>query len=453
MDKLALEKVDFLPPDRVTDDASILTLKSLVLEPMLRWERGVAKAGLFDRFSLSSDGCLWTLTLRDGAIYHDGCPVESEHAKSFIKAILNARDMFGMPWSYARYLDGAEILADGRQLTIRTPQPFPDLPEILSEFYLPKLTPDGTPTIGTGPWRVASFEKNQSVILLHADGRQLQCIAMPKAEDRLQALQSGAIQVATHLDRLEEPRRSLDGFVWHEQATTLSVIAYMNGRQGVFRDPAMRLAANLAINRQRLISEVMGGLAIPASTIVSPFHNGMTAGIDPIPFDPERAARIVSASQTGRDITLRTPLFMPERAPEIAAFVAESLRAVGFGVAIDVATDRPDYARQLGNKQMGDLAIFDSSPHSTFRVLDDKISSQSRAVWWQGVEDDTADTLFAKARITLDDGKRADDYAKILAHLGAHPHWLYLFHPVDCMAHVPGVSGYSLDPKGILRVS
>ena len=40
---IALEKIDFMPPDRVTDDASILTLKNLVLEPMLRWENGAAR--------------------------------------------------------------------------------------------------------------------------------------------------------------------------------------------------------------------------------------------------------------------------------------------------------------------------------------------------------------------------------------------------------------------------
>ena len=48
---------------------------------------------------------------------------------------------------------------------------------------------------------------------------------------------------------------------------------------------------------------------------------------------------------------------------------------------------------------------------------------------------------------------RAKAYARVLAHLGAHPHWLYLFHPIDCMAHAAGFDGFSLDPKGYLRVA
>ena len=40
---LALERVEFLPLGRVTDDTSILTLRSLVFEPLCRW-RGRARA-------------------------------------------------------------------------------------------------------------------------------------------------------------------------------------------------------------------------------------------------------------------------------------------------------------------------------------------------------------------------------------------------------------------------
>ncbi|TPW28749.1 hypothetical protein FJU08_15530 [Martelella alba] len=450
---IALEKIDFLPPDRVTDDASVLTLKNLVLEPMLRWEKGAARPGLFDRWTLSDDGCHWMLRLRDAACYHDGTPVQAEDAKHFINAICDARDMFGMPWSYARYLEGAVITAEGSVLRISTPKPFPDLPDILSEFYLPKMAPDGTPTLGTGPWQVETFDKGKSVTLQHRDGRKLRLIAMPKAEDRLEALHAGTVQLATHLDRLETPMRALEGFVWHEQATTMSVIAYMNGRDGAFAHPQMRLAANLAIDRNRLVNDVMGGLGIPARTIVSPFHNGMSDSMTAIPFDPSEAAHLVGATSASREIVLRTPLYMPERAPEIAAFIKRDLEAVGFAVTIDTATDRPGYARELGEKKTGDLAIFDSSPHSTFRVLDDKISSRSRAVWWQGVEDLVADDLFETARRLVDPEARSAAYGRVLCHLHHNPHWLYLFHPIDCMAHAPGLEGFSLDPKGILRIA
>lgn len=451
---IALEKVDFLPPDRVTDDASILTLKSLVLEPMLRWREGRAAPGLFDRFDLSPDGRVWRLTLREGATFHDGAPVTAEDARAFIAAILNARDMFGMPWSYARYLEGGRIEAEGRVLTVETPLPFPDLPDILAEFYLPRMDAGGLPTLGTGPWRVEEFARGEAAVLTHSDGRRLRFLAMPDAEARLAALQAGEVQAALHLERLHHPRRALEGFVWHEQAVTLSVIAYMNGREGAFTDSSLRLAANLAIDRDRLVTEVMGGLGVPARTIVSPFHMGFAeAGLLSAPYDPDRARALVAASGGPKRLVLDTPLTMPERAPQIARFIARALEAVGFEVEVVEHADRPAYARALGEKRMGDLAIFDSSPHSTFRVLDDKISSRSRAVWWQGVEDTVADELFETARRIVDTRYRSMAYGVTLNHLSKAPHWLHLFHPVECMAHSPDLQGLTLDPKGILRIA
>ena len=39
---ITMAKVDALPPTRVTDDTSILTIKRLVFEPLVNWDRGHA---------------------------------------------------------------------------------------------------------------------------------------------------------------------------------------------------------------------------------------------------------------------------------------------------------------------------------------------------------------------------------------------------------------------------
>ena len=452
---IALEKIDFLPPDRVTDDCSVLTLKSLVLEPMLRWQDGEIRPGLFAEWAQDETGCRWRLHIPAGKTFHDGAPVRAEHAAEFITRILDSRDMFGMPWSYARYLAGAEITAEGQVLTVDTPKPFPDLPEILSEFYLPRMDAEGRPVIGTGPWQVEAFTPGREVLLhRRADARLLRFVALPHAEDRLAALRSGEVQAATHMERLEVSRRGIDGFGWKEQTSTLSVMAYLNGFDGAFADPHARLAANLALDRARLAGEVMGGLAVPSDTIVSPWHFGHAeAGLPPLRFDPDAARRVLALSQGPREVVLRSPTYMPERAPEVARFMAEAWNAVGFETRVEIAEDRPQYARDIGEKRMGDAAIFDSSPHSSFRVLDDKISGLSRAVWWQGVSDPEVDAGFEAARHLTDTAARAGAYGGLLRRLHEAPPWAYLFHPVLCLAHDPALQGLSLDHKGILRIA
>ena len=340
-------------------------------------------------------------------------------------------------------------------LQVRTASPFPDLVDVFSEFHVSALDGSGLPTLGTGGWKVVEYEPGVRVRLTPASGtgKRVDFLSIGSAEGRLTSLQDGTVDCAMQLEKLSVPHRSLDGFNWVESDGYLSVIAFMNGRSGPFASPEARLAANLAIDRDALVSGVMGGLASPATTVVSPFHLGFReSGAKPIARDPAHARRVLLDSGVPTEIVLRSPEYMPERAPEIARFIAEALGEIGFQVDVQIEPDRAKYARQLGRKEMGDLAIFDSSPRSTFRVLDDKISSETASVWWQGVDDPRANDLFNSARRILDPGMRKQAYGECLAHLGRHPHWLYLFHPKVCMAHATELKGLSLDHSGSIQV-
>ncbi len=451
-----MERVEFLSQDRVTDDPSILTLKNWVCEPLLRLQSGRVLPGLFEKWQLSQDGLCWQFRIRPGAIFHDGTPCTSSCIADFIDNILNSVDMFGMKWSYARYLDGAAIETPASEvLQVRTSSPFPDLIDIFAEFHVSARDRSGLPTQGTGAWKVIEYEPSVRVRLSPASGtgKRVDFLSMRSAEDRLTSLQDGTVNCAMQLEKLTVPRRSLDGFNWVESDGSLSVVAFMNGRSGPFVWPEARLAGNLAIDRDALVSRVMGGLASPATTVVSPYHLGYgEAGSEPIAHDPAHARKILLESGAPSEVVLRSPEYMPERAPEIAKYVAEALGKIGFHVDVQIEPDRPEYARQLGRKEMGDLAIFDSSPRSTFRVLDDKISSETASVWWQGVDDPHVNKLFNSARRTLDPGARARAYGACLGHLSRHPHWLYLFYPKSCMAHATELRGLSLDHSGTLQV-
>src|SRR5690606_28766491 len=110
----------------------------------------------------------------------------------------------------------------------------------------------------------------------------------------------------------------------------------------------------------------------------------------------------------------------------------------GLHVEIETETDRPEYARQIGRKEMGDMAIFDSSPHSTYRILNDKISSQTKAVWWQGYDDAEVEALINAANRSLGELEREHAYARCLARLQQNPPWLYLVHPIIVFAAQKG---------------
>ncbi|KAF2710858.1 periplasmic binding protein-like II [Pleomassaria siparia CBS 279.74] len=452
--RISLENVDFRLPTQITDDNSVTALKSLVFEPLLRWQPGgLVKPGLFDRWEHSPDGKHWHFHIRDHAVFHDGQVCSATDIVTYINGLLHSRDYFGMLWSYARYFQHATISAeDDRTVKIENPEPFADILDIFCEFWPSRLAADGKPVLGTGPYRVVEFERQNNIgkATLHrvapTEPNHPDVIIAthePDGEKRLKLLRNGEVDVALNLERADnlEVVNFDPSLQWGRITSSLSAMYYLNCPSGIFSSPEARLAANLAVDRTALVKQVFHGLALPAATIVSPFHLGFKeADLQPIPYDPETAKKLLSTLDISAPILLRTPQYMPEHAEKISRFVASSLEAVGFKVEITVETNRPEYAHSIGlRKEIGDLALFDSTPNSTFRVLDDKVSSESRNTWWLGYHDDETQGLIREARKKVDDGERKVAYAKCLRRVRENPPWLFVAHPDVVWAAREGV--------------
>jgi len=453
--RIALEKVAFLPPARVTDDVGVLSLRSLVLEPLLTWGNGGAGPGLFDRWSSSPDGRRWRFHLRDGATFHDGTRCRPADVLAFLNEILEARDTFGMKWAYARYFANTRFtVGPDHGVVVEDPEPIAHVQDVFCELYPSRPDAVGRPVVGTGPFRVAELGEGAAVLERVADPADRLALAeMPEAEMRLLALRAGRVDVAVNLERVTGRLDRDPDLEWLSTVSTLSVMAYLDCTRAPFSDARMRAAVNLAVDREAIVRNVFNGLAEAATSVVSPFHLGMAKRLSPRSHDPARARALLDAGGGPRAISLRTPTFMPERAPRMAAAIASDLERVGWRVSIDVEADRPEYARQIGRKEMGDIAIFDSSPCSTFRVLSDKVSARARGTWWQGYDDPVAEELMATAFAAVSPADRETAYAACLKHLAEHPPWLYLVHPVVVTGIRPGLRGLALDNRGVLNVA
>ena len=459
--RIALEKVAFLPPARVTDDVGVLSLRSLVLEPLLTWRNGGAEPGLFGRWSSSPDGRRWRFYLRDGAAFHDGTRCRPADVLAFLKVILESRDTFGMKWAYARYFANTRFtIGPDRSVVVEDPEPIAHVQDVFCELYPSRPDACGRPVVGTGPYRVVELgalgEGGESAAVLErvADpADRLVLAAIPEAATRLLALRAGRVDAAMNLEGVPGRLDRDTDLEWLSAVSTVSVMAYLNCTRAPFADPRVRAAVNLAVDRAAIVRDVFNGLAEAATTVVSPFHLGQAKRLPPLPHDPARARALLDAGGGPGAISLRTPTFMPERAPRIAAAIASDLERIGWRVSIDVEADRPEYARQIGRKEMGDIAVFDSSPSSTFRVLSDKVSARARGTWWQGYDDPVAEELMATAFAAVPTADRETAYAACLRHLAEHPPWLYLVHPIAVTGIRPGTRGLALDNRGVLNVA
>ena len=455
--RVSQAQVRLLDPAFTTDQPDLQTLLSLVYEPVLRWEDGEILPGLAESWQLSGDGKSILLRLRQGARFHDGKSCTAEDIVRSLERLRTADGAFGMGGVYAPYLSPLRLETKSEhELRITSPEIAADLVDILAAVYVGRHAGPG-PALGTGPYLVESYEEDRSLRLFLAgqpDDNVYEVVSfmcLPTPETRLDALKSGAADVATGLETLPavpEP----NGYEWKRCTNTLSVTAFLNGFTEPFDQDEARLAINLAVDVGKIVEEVWGGLAKRASTVVSPYHYGYPKEMQPLVHDPERARRLFAQVSMPGELVIRTPQVIPDRAPQVAQLIQKDLAEIGIRARIEEQPDRPLYAREVSQKKIGHIALFDSSPLSTYRALREKLSSRIRGLWWQGVTDGTADLLISAAHTTVQPSERREAYGRCLQWLHDHPHWLYLYHPTRLFAIRHGIAPVTMNHGGFLRL-
>ena len=458
--RIAQSQVNLLQPEFTTDQPDLQTILALVYEPLMQWRSGRVAPGLVASWEVQDDGRSWLLTLRDDVRFHDGSLCTNEDVVHSLERMRGAGGSFGMGGVYSPYLEPLNFEPIGTmQLLVKSSSPTGDLADIFAAVYVGKQTDAAEPPLGTGPFRLEEYVEGELLRLSSVDrpvqnsqSSELTILQIPSASDRYRALLNDQVDLATGLELMPSLPDN-DGLTWRRSTNTLSVTGFLNGYEKPFSQPQARLAINLAVDVDSIIDSVWPGLAEPAATVVSPFHFGFPDGLRPHGYDPERARELFDACDMPQELVLRTPLVIPDRAPQVAAMIQEQLSRIGVRVRIEREEDRPKYAMDTSQKRIGHMSLFDSSPLSTYRVLQEKISSQTQGLWWQGVNDSKADQLISAAHLSLDPYKRKEAYSRCLSWLHENPHWLYLYHPVKLYAHRAELSGVEADHAGLIRLS
>lgn len=456
--QIAQSQVQLLDPGYTTDNPDLQTILTFVYEPLLRWEDGNVAPALVSSWQVSDDGLSWLLTLREHVHFHDGSPCTVEQVVQAFERLRHAGGSFGMGGVYAPYLADLELKPRNRtQLLVMSPCPTGDLVDIFAAVYVGKYQDEAQPPLGTGPYMLDDYVEGEFIKLSLASNTgddtvypRLAIFQIREPEARYDSLLTGRVDLATGLELLQEIPTN-DDLNWRRSTNMLSVTCFLNGFEYPFCQPEARLAVNLAVDVDSIIHNVWHGLAEPATTVVSPYHFGCTAHLSPHGHNPNRAKELFGACSMPDQLILRTPLIIPDRAQQVSRLIQQQLSRIGINVIIEVEADRPKYARDVSEKRIGHMAIFDSSPLSTYRVLQEKISSERQGLWWQGVKDTEADQLIETAHRTVDARERSEVYERCLSWLHDNPHWLYLYHPTKLYAHRLEVVGVYLNHAGLVK--
>jgi peptide/nickel transport system substrate-binding protein len=434
-------------PHACTDSGDVLTIFGGLFDALVRrgpdgWEGALATC-----WTMSDDARTTTFTLREGVRFHDGELCDAQAVAYCLKRMARP-DMgatLGAPGVYAQYLAGMTVeILGAHSLRVTTSEPIADLFDILAYGHIVSplaLESAGDDLarrgVGTGPYRLKSYERDGHLTAIanldHFDGPPRQSSITWRrgatAQARLEALAGGRAQVAAGLDGGAAEALPADRFSLVEHLSPTALIMLFNAASGSAADARVRLALNLAIDRQALVDEVLGGSGRPLHGYVSPAHEGFDPAAPAFSLDREKAQRLLVEAGHGAGLTLQVycPTRLPDEAPELVAAIGRQLAGIGVRLDVHIEDDRTHYANQVRLKNIRDICVFDSSPMSSFRVLCEKIDARVRGSWWEGYHNPGVESLLDRARRTVDREARFSLYREIYRLLQQDPPWLYIY--------------------------
>lgn len=323
-----------LDPHRSADYGGFWVMYPNVWGGFLRYdETGRVALDLAEKVVRSQDGLRYTLTIREGAKYASGNPVQADHFiaswnRALDPANLSPMAAFMAPLKgFNEWVGGdqnAELgfsAQDDRTVVIELAQPATYFPSFLASFVWAVVEPQALEdygerdfvlnSAGTGPWQFVEYQQDTQFTMepnpnyydplspslariiwpiFNGPDAAQQAIDLYRNENAasadvplsLLANVEGDTTLAAELKKLDS-----------SQATIRSLA--MDFRQPPFDDVRVRRAFGMAFDRDRY-AEIYGGTWTPATVFTPPVVQELNGYQPPdaFPFDPEQARSLLA---------------------------------------------------------------------------------------------------------------------------------------------------------------
>jgi peptide/nickel transport system substrate-binding protein/oligopeptide transport system substrate-binding protein len=337
-------------------------------------------------WKVSPDGLVYTFNLRQDAYFHNGRQVTATDFVYSFTRILNPKEESSALGFFAR-LKGASAYRKGEsdevaglraldpftlEITIKKPfAPFLSVlaminSKVVAREEVEKWGRDfGHHPVGTGPFRLASWEGDQ--ILLSANSEYYEggpyldrvvytIYAGAQRQKILQDFLEGRLEEAAVFgpDREEMAQTEVYQFV---RKPSLSLQFYgMNCASPPLKDRRVRQALSWAVDKDEILREVFKDQFIPAETILPPGMTGYTPENASYGYDPERSRALLAEAGYGPSQEKLSLILLSASKSRVAqrelAMVAADLADVGVELQIQYETDWPTFEAALSDDNL-----------------------------------------------------------------------------------------------------
>lgn len=287
------------------------------------WDQKTIKPGLADSWTVSPDGLTYTFKIHHGVTFCDGKPMTAADVAYSINRWADPATKSPSRWR-AGVIDSVTA-PDADTVVYKLKQPFSELLTQLTQYFGSIVDKDSVEKLGqnfgvqgfngTGPYCWASWTPRQELVLTKHQGYnwgppiyknrspQIDKIiwrVMPEANTRVAAIQTGQADVTQDI-----PAFAVEGLKHMPTVHMAQQPVYFWDNfigfkidKPVVSDPAIREAANMAVDRAPIAKAVFFGTGDAADSLLNPKVGDYDASTpkDQPKFDPKAAAQLLDTA-------------------------------------------------------------------------------------------------------------------------------------------------------------
>ena len=420
--------------------------------------------GLAEAWEYDEDTFTYTFHIRDGIQWHDGAPFTAGDVKFTIEAIMDPEN--GSE-NAPNYEDVEEItVLDEKTVSFRLAAPNVAFLEYMTMAILPRHLLEGEDMqtsdffrapVGTGPYKLESWDVGQSIVLTKNENYYLGCPNIDRivfkivGDDNAQAIQmeSGELDLVLLDPRNARTFADRDGFTCYDMTTSDYRGVLFNFWNDYWTDNRDIIpAVCCAIDRQAIIDSVLLGQGMPA---YGPLQRNIynNEAVEHYDYDPARAKEILEAAgctmgaggfyeRNGKEIGFVISVMSGEQDRiEIAQAVAQQLREAGIHCTVELPA-QIDWGGQMAGL-IGWGSPFDADDH-TYKVF-----GTDKGANYNGYSNTKVDEYLTLARQSDDPAVRRQYYDLFQEELANDPPYAFICYIDANYVAKSSVQGISAD--------
>jgi len=439
--------------------ASIFTNKT-VFNGLIRFNSKTLnpEGDLAEKWEVAPDGKSITFTLRQGVKWHDGQPFTADDVKFTFDTMLD-------PKINARFRSNIKgvtetVVNSPLSVTLKLTTPLPSLPIQLGYniHMIPKHVLQGqdinapkdflAKPIGTGPFKFVEATPGSTMTVerydnFHFGAPQLDRITFkvtPDINAQLAQLKTGELDfMLMEPDQAATVKSDNNIVIQNASQVNYYFIAY-NDKRPLFSDKLVRQALTMAIDREAIVKDVLGGAGQIANGPINPLLAwAYTDEVKKLPYDPKAAAAQLDAAgwkagsdgiraKDGQKFSFELLVDKGNTTRESVAQIAQQAwKAIGIDAKINVMEFNAAVAKFIA----GD---FDSIVNWYITPPDPDVfawySTGGTSNQWN-YSNPQVDDLLTKARSELDQTKSGALYKQFLGIIAEDEPITFLYYPQE----------------------